>query len=339
MSERPSPAAVLAAEIAAVASLGTSLVGRAEALLEPLRAVLEFDAACITMLDAEGRRQPPLLWRGYPSAVVEHLHSTDFFVSVQRLGFSRNRSPLRLADMPVPPGELRGWAEFMAPAGFGEGIGIPLHTADGRYLGVLSTHTEDRKPVRGEIRDLLGDLAPLIAYAVDPLRTITALAALVTDAVAGVMLTRTGATAPLPGLPRNRLLDRGSPVVTEAAACYADGDSRATFLTPTVAPDPPGYLRATMLACPDQSPYDLEAVVMLRPPGDLHHLSHREMTVLGLFIAGRTECQAAARLRTSVRAVRAALEHARVKLGAPTNAAAIMRAADLGLYLPPTQRC
>ncbi|OJF09961.1 hypothetical protein BG844_34745 [Couchioplanes caeruleus subsp. caeruleus] len=326
---------MLTAQIAAVAGLSAGVAERAEALLEPLRGVMSFDAACVTLLEADRRRQPPLICHGYPSAVVEHLHSADFLLSVERLGLDRSDRPMRVMDLPVPPLELPGWATYMAPAGFGEGIGIPLRTSDGRYLGILATHTRSRTPVDDETRNLLARIAPVIAHAIDPLRTITALAALITDAIAGVMLTRSGATAPVPGLPGHGLLTPGSSVLAEAAACYADGDSRATFLTPTRYPDPPGYLRVIMLACPDQPPYDLDAVVMLRPPGNLHRLSHQEMSVLGMLVAGWSEPHSAARLHISTRALRSALEHARTKLGAPSNAAAVVRAADRGLYLPP----
>ncbi|MEV4703098.1 GAF domain-containing protein [Actinoplanes sp. NPDC049316] len=335
MPSRSSVDAMVTAQIAAIAGLSTGIADRAEAVLEHLRLVMNFDAACVTLLEADGRRQPPLLCQGYPATVVEHLHSADFLASVESLGLNRNRTPLRVADLQVPGAELATWAEFMTPAGFHEGIGIPLHSPDRRYLGVLATHTCDRTPVSDDTRDLLADLAPLIARAVDPLRTITALASLVTDAIAGVVLTRSGATAPLHGLPGHRLLASGSPVVAEAAACYADGDSRAAFLTPAQPPDPSGYLRVTMLACPHPS-HDLNAVVVLRPPGNLHHLSHREMTILGMLIAGWTPARSANHLGMSLRAVHTALEHARVKLGEASTAAAIMRAADLGLYLPPT---
>jgi DNA-binding CsgD family transcriptional regulator len=334
---RTSVNAILTAQITAIAGLSTGIVERAEALLDPLRLVMNFDAACITLLEADRRRQPPLLCRGYPTTVVEHLHSACFLADVESLGLNRNRTPLRVADLQVPSAELAIWTELMIPAGFREGIGIPLHTPDGRYLGVLATHTGDHTPASDDTRDLLADLAPLIARAVDPLRTITAVASLVTDAIAGVVLTRSGATAPLHGLPGHRLLTCGSPVLAEAAACYADGDSRAAFLAPTRPPDPPGYLRATMLACPHPS-HDLNAVVMLRPPGNLHHLSHHEMTILGMLIAGWTTAQSANHLGISLHAVHTALEHARTKLGAASTAAAIMRAADLGLYLPPTAR-
>ncbi|GGQ48640.1 GAF domain-containing protein [Couchioplanes azureus] len=334
MSQRSSVAVLLTAQIAAVAGLSAGVAERAEALLEPLRGIMTFDAACVTLLESDRRRQPPLIHHGYPAKVVEHLHSTDFLLGVERLGLDRSRSPMRVMDMP-DPAETPGWADLMVPAGFGEGIGVPLHTTDGRYLGILATHTRSRTPVDDATRSLLARLAPVIAHAVDPLRTITALAALVNDAVAGVVLTRSGATAPLPGLPGHRLLAPGSSVLAEAAACYADGDSRATFLAPTRYPDPPGYLRVTMLACPDQPPYDLNAIVMLRPPGNLHRLSHREMSVLGMLVAGWSELHSAARLHISPHALRSALEQARAKLGAPSDAAAVMRAADRGIYLPP----
>ncbi|MEV4640612.1 LuxR C-terminal-related transcriptional regulator [Actinoplanes sp. NPDC049548] len=335
MRDRASPATPLAAEISTIALRATGLAERAEAVLRALRPVMAIDAACVTLLRPDRRRQPPLVSFGYPGPVVEHLATPDFLGSVEQLGLHRYRLPLRVMDLPQPAAEIPGWADYMAPAGFGEGIGVPLHTADGRYLGVLATHTYSRTPVSDATRELLAGLAPLIAHALDPMRTVSALAGLVGDALAGVVLTQDDTLAPVPGLPGHRLLTRGSPVLAEVAACYTDGDSQATFHVPQSRQEPARYLRATMLACPDQPPHHVSAVVVLRPPDDLHQLDRREMTVLGLLVAGWPTAQIAARLRVSVLSVHAILDQVRSKLGTRSTAAAVMRAADRGLYLPP----
>lgn len=328
--------AALRAEISTIASRGTCLAERAEALLEVLRHIIAVDAACVTLLRPDGSRQPPLYARGYSQALEDHLATPEFLANVELVGLRRNRTPLRVVDLPAPTAATSAWARFMAPAGFCEGIGIPLHTGDGRYLGVLAAHSDDPTPVGDDIRDLVAGLAPLLAYALDPMRTVSALTGLVTDAVAGVVLTQDDTVEPLPGLPGHRLLARGSPVLAEAAACYADGDSQATFLVPRSWKDPDRYWRTTMLACSDRPPHHASAVVVLRPPDDLLGLGHRELTVLGLLIAGWPTAHIAARLQVSVLTVYAYLDEARGKLGARTTAAAVMRAADRGLYLPAT---
>ncbi|MFI7601703.1 response regulator transcription factor [Actinoplanes sp. NPDC049681] len=331
----PDPAA-LKAEISAIASGAASLAARAEALVESLRPVMIIDAACVTLLRPDRSRQPPLYVYGYPEALEEHLATPQFLANAERLGLTRDRTPLRVMDIPAPSLEMSAWGRYMAPAGFCEGVGIPLHTFDGRYLGVLAAHTYRPTPIGDDTRDLLAGLAPLLAHALDPMRSVCALTGLVTDAVAGVVLTQDDTVETLPGMPGHRLLTRGSAVLAEAAACYADGDSQATFLIPRSEKDPGRYWRTTMLACPDQPPHHVSALVVLRPPDDLLHLGHRELTVLGLLIAGWPTAQIAARLRVSVLSVYATLEEAKGKLGARTTAAAVMRAADRGLYLPAT---
>jgi hypothetical protein len=61
-------------------------------------------------------------------------------------------------------------------------------------------------------------LAPTIAYAVDPLRSPAVLARLVQGMTAASVLTTSGATLPLPGLPAHPLLEANSAVLAAAVA-------------------------------------------------------------------------------------------------------------------------
>ncbi|ROP28346.1 LuxR C-terminal-related transcriptional regulator [Couchioplanes caeruleus] len=337
MSSRVACGDRVVAEVAQIAAMPAGITARAEAVLAPLHRLIRFDAARIALLDSQRRRQPALSSHGYDEKIQQYLQGPETIRELELLGLERDRTPLRMKDLTICPSALTVWREQLHPAGFREGIAVPLVTADGRYLGLFGANTVSATPLSDAARDLLQRLAPLIAHAVDPMRSITTLAALVGDAVAGVVLTHTGDTVAVPGLPGHRLLTPGAPVPTEAATCYADGDTRAAFLTPSRQTHAaPGYLKATMLACPDQSPHDLTAIVLLSPPGDLHRLSHREMTVLGMLITGFAPAQVIARLGITAATMRTALEHARIKLGAPSCEAAVMRAADRGLYLPPT---
>ncbi len=336
MSRRCADEKHVVAEVAEIAEMPGTGITRAEALLAPLHRLTRFDAARIALLDGARRHHPTLATRGYDDTIKQFLEGPEAIQDLELAGLLRSRRPLRMKDLSVRPSQLTTWSTYLLPAGFREGVALPLITADGRYLGVFGAATATARPLGDSACDLLQRLGPLIAHAVDPMRTVAALTSLVTDAVAGVVLTRAGEAVSLPGLSGHRLLTPGSPVLTEAAVCYADGDSRAEFLTPEPqGRTAPGYLKVTMLACPDEPPHDLTAVVVLRPPGDLRRLSHREMTMLGMVITGFTTARMAAELRISAVAVRAALEQARIKLGAPSCEAAVMRAADHGLYLPP----
>ncbi|MFI7601426.1 LuxR C-terminal-related transcriptional regulator [Actinoplanes sp. NPDC049681] len=335
MSAISPPAQRLISEVNTIGSRPGPIAARAEEVLDVLHRLTHFDAARIALFDVPRRRQTSLAGRGYPERAREYLAGPAAVREAERLGLHRDPPPMRIKDLPVPAQESRLWAEYLYPAGLREGVIVPLVTSDGRYLGFCTTLSADAEPVDDATYAVLSRLRRPIAHALDPMRTVAGLAALVDDAIAGVVLTHRGDTIALPGLPGHRLLAAGSPILAEARTSYDEGDTRATFLTPTGAAKPPGYLRVTMLACPDQPPYELTAVVLLRPAGDLRHLCHREMTILGLLISGCAVTEIAVRLGIPVRSVRTALDQARMKLGAGSSAAAVMRAADHGLYLPP----
>lgn len=335
MSPISPPALRVISEMDAIGAHRSPIAARAEEVLDVVHRLTHFDAARIALFDAPRRRQTNVAGRGYPERARQYIAGPGAVRDVELLGLHRDPPPMRIRDLPVPAQEIPLWAEYLYPAGFREGVIFPLVTSDGRYLGFCTALSADAEPADDATCALLGRLRRPIAHALDPMRTVGALTALVDDAIAGVVLTHRGDTIALPGLPGHRLLAPRSPILAEARACYDEGDTRAVFLTATGASKPPGYLRVTMLACPDQPPHELTAVVLLRPAGDLHHLCHREMTILGLLISGCAVTEIGARLGIPTPSVRAALDQARMKLGAGSSAAAVMRAADHGLYLPP----
>ncbi|MFI7599162.1 hypothetical protein [Actinoplanes sp. NPDC049681] len=327
----------LAAEIAAIAIAADSLTARAQALLEPLHRLMPFDAAWISLLDPERHRQPPLIRHGYDARVQQYLDGAQYMDDLEQFGMHGSHTPMRIKDLPAPPCEIAGWATYFLPAGFGEGVSVPLTTPDGRYLGLFAATTETRTAPSDDVRDQLARLAPLIAHAVDPMRALTALAALVTAATAGVVLTRGGNTATLTGLPEHPLLRCGSAVVAEAIACLQKGDQLAEFLTGREGPE--GYLKVTVLGCPQPPAAYLRAVVLLAPPGDLHGLTHRDLCILGMLIAGWPHQRIAATQQVALHTLITTIDEIRAKLGAPTRDAAVIRAADQGLHLPPPATC
>jgi DNA-binding CsgD family transcriptional regulator len=337
MNGHPSPAQDLVAEVTAIAVAPGPVTARAQALLEPLHRLVHHDAAWISLLDPERRVQPPLVRHGYDARVRHCLDSPAVVDDMERIGMHRHRPPMRIKDLPVPPAELATWADYLQPAGFGEGIAVPLTMPDGRYLGLFAAHTATSTPPTDTVRDQLAVLAPLIAYAIDPMRTLTAMANLVTTATAGIVLTRGGNTQPLTGLPGHRLLTPGSAVLDEATEGLHAGDRHAVFLTTEQSRDESRrYLKATVLACPTVPPGHLIAVILLAPAGDLHGLTHRDLRILGMLLADWAYPRITAHLRLPRHALLTTVDDIRTKLGASTRAAAVIRAADQGLYLPPT---
>jgi DNA-binding CsgD family transcriptional regulator len=322
-------------EIADVAAAPGSAVARAEALLEPLQRVIHFDACFLGLLHPELRELVPLVKRGYDDRVAAHVGGAESMADIELLGMQREGPPMRGCDCPVPLDRLHSWAEFLAPAGFREGIGVGLFTPDGRHVGGIGLHTHSPVPVSDADRDLLGALAPLIAHAIDPLRSISAVARAVGDAVAGVVVTHGGTALPLPGLPGHPLLVAGSRVLRVAVEQLADRGIHATFLSPgATRPRPDRYLRVTVMTVPPDSPCPFAAVVMVSPSGDLHALTHRELEVLGLLVEGWPNQAMAVELAITERTVAAHLEHILAKLSLPSRTAAAVSALRLGLFVP-----
>lgn len=340
MNLTPEQRRAILTEVAAIATTAAATITeRARAVLTPLRRLVPFDAAWIALLDPERRQQVPLVRLGYDAKVQEYLDSTQHVDDVERTNFHRYAQPMRVKDFPIPAGELPVWAEHLRPAGFGEGIAVSLRSGDGRYVGVLTMNTETTTPVPNTSRDLLGALAPLLAYAVDPMRTITPMVDVITTAIAGTILTHAGNTEPLPGLPDDPLLRAGSAALLEAATLHASGIGFATFLIPDHRRDDPhGYQRVTMMACPTQPRHHLAAIVLLSPTEVPHNLTRRQLTMLGMLIDGWEPQRIGTALQLSPRTVIDIIEQIRATLGAPTREATIIRAAGQGLYLPLTHQ-
>lgn len=300
---RPASAGHIANEVAQIAANTDRPAERGAALLEPLHGLLSFDGAWLALVD-----------------------------EIEQLGMTRSHTPLRVADFTMHASELRSWAECLLPAGFREGLGMCLFSADGRHLGFLGLFTASPTVPSDGARDLLAALGPALARAIDPLRSVAAAAQLVHAATAAVILTRRGDVQAVPGLPDHSALRLGSPVLA-AAREMLDGP-QTSFLLPASA-EPGGYLRVTVLAVPDDAPRHLTAIVVLSPCGDLQALTGRELEVLGLLIAGCHNAQAALLLAVTRRTIATHIEHILIKLDADTRALAAVRAQRRGLYIPP----
>src|SRR3954454_6318864 len=179
-------------EVANIAASPGPIGERAAALLEPLRRVIPFEAASICLIHSENRGFVSLVSRGYNEACRAYLISPAVFDEAVLVGLDRPRAPMRLQDMPLPWGEVRGWADYMWPAGFREGLAAGLFAADGRQIGLLTLNTESARHPTSAARDLVGLLSPLIGAAVDPMRSLAVVAGLVGDATAGIVMTRAG---------------------------------------------------------------------------------------------------------------------------------------------------
>ncbi|MBW6434258.1 LuxR C-terminal-related transcriptional regulator [Actinoplanes hulinensis] len=323
----------ITAEIVRIAAMPGGARQRAEALIDSLRPLLRHDAAWLSLLDPEGRRQQPITAPGHTGRLQRHLAGREFMAVLERVGLHRARRPMRVFESPVPAEELPSWVDYFRPDGFAEGVALPLVTTDGRYLGLLGAHAGSPDPLCDDLCDLLATLAPLIAHAVDPLRTLTALAGMVHGATAGVVLTRAGRTELLPGMPGPDAFGVEPPALHLVGALLAPGRSIARFMVPSTDPER-GLVQVTALACPPEPPGHHRALVLLGPPPETYGLTRREMQVLGLLVEGRSNAAIAGALRITPRTAIGHLEHIMAKMGAESRTAAAVRADRQGLYVP-----
>jgi DNA-binding CsgD family transcriptional regulator len=238
----------------------------------------------------------------------------------------------------VPIAELPTWADCLIPAGFQEGLGVPLCEPGGPYLGMLSLLFADREPPSTSLRGHLGELTPLIARGVSPMRSLLATARLVPGATSGVVLLNDGASHPLPGLDGHPLLGNGSPVVDVARKTLLRGQVYRSFLWPEDGDSgATGHSRITVLAATDVPAFVL-GTLLVSPKADCDALTPRELEVLGMLVEGHSNQQIARRLSIALRTVAAHVEHILHKLEVPTRTLAAVRAEREGCHVPPIGR-
>jgi DNA-binding CsgD family transcriptional regulator len=329
---RTTAALPIALEVARIAATAGSTAERAEALLEPLHRLFPFDGVWLAVREDRRRGHRALISRGWDERVTEFLDGPTVMDEIEQLGMDRSIRAMRVADLPLPPEEIVSWGEYLLPAGFREGIGVSLFSSDGRNVGFLSLLTCDRAAPSDDVKEILIDLAPILSQAIDPVRSLAAAVRLVRDATAGVLLTRSGDVAPIPGLPRHQLLTSGSSVVTVAQRMSPN--AHTSFLVP-YAYTVDRHLRITVLAVPEEASTSYTAILTISPCGDLKALTRRELEILGLMIAGWPNLRIARSLRITVRTVASHVDHILVKLATHCRALAAVRAQRDGLYIPP----
>lgn len=155
------------------------------------------------------------------------------------------------------------------------------------------------------------------------------------EAYAGILLLDPDGPHPLPGLPGDPLLVRGSPLLSMIGGLLEMVEPHTAFLWPR--PDEPSrdeHVRVTHLALAG-SAGGLSGLVLLSPAGHHHGLTARELEVLGAIIDGCTNAQIADRLTVASRTVATHIEHILAKLGSPSRTHAAVLAQREGLYVPP----
>jgi hypothetical protein len=321
-----------------LADVGTQAAGldqRAEQVLEVLGRVLPFDSGWIALRDPERRRHVPLATTGHADPLRRYFESPGADAELEHLGLNGARRPVLASELPLPLPEIAAWGEHLLPAGFRGGVAVPLFASTGRHVGFLSLLSEDpARPSRAD-RQLLAAVTRVIADGLDRTQEIATTAGLVGSADAGVVLTGGGDALPLPGLPGDRLLTPGSPVLAVAVQELSAGGPYTSFLAPSADPDGVRLARVTALDCTVPDLDHLSAAVLLSGPGDLRGLTLLDLRLLGHLVAGATVPALAATLHLDRRATTEALRRVQAALDAPGVTAAATRALRSGLRIPP----
>jgi DNA-binding CsgD family transcriptional regulator len=254
---------------------------------------------------------------------------------IDATGTNRSRPPLSPSDLPYAKQELQTWSECLMPAGYHEALAVALYGSDRRHIGFLALLSEDRQPPSPQARRVLQTLAPLLADAVDPMRSLLPAARLVRGATAGVVLRADGATQDLPGLTDHELFQPTSDVLCLAQQALSARRLHTAFLWPMGgAHAPHGHVQITVLAATADVPAVLTGMVLVSPPRNLRGLTARELQILGLLIVGQTNAEIAYTLTVASRTVAAHIEHILHKMDAATRTLAAVRAEREGLYTP-----
>lgn len=324
-----------ALEFAEIAASNEQPAARAQQMLASIHDLVPFDGAWIATAEPHGWGYSSLANIALDGTTLGHLSGPVTAHDIEIAGADRVRPPMSPSDLPYPAETLRTWAECLIPAGYREGLGVALFGPGHRLVGHLTLLSSDSTPPTDEVRRRLETLTPLVAQAVDPMRSVLAMTHLVEHAIAGVMLLGDGDTALIPGFVDDPLLAHDAPLPDAARRALAGGRLHATFLWPG-GPERAyrGYVRVTVLTGPDGLGNGSAGMVLLSPAGPLHGLTGRELEVIGLIIEGCSNADIADALVIAPRTVATHLEHILAKLDASSRTLAAIRAERSGLYVP-----
>jgi len=308
---------------------------RAQVVLDVLARHVPYDAAWLATAEPTGHAYTFQASASLARSEVGHLAGPE-------MSWDTVLTPTGLPQpCPRPSERLSSAAEFatraacLAPNDVREALAVALVDHHRRHIGVLALLYGPRRPPQGRTRRALDLLVPVVAHAVDPLLHLTTAVQLLAGAHAGAVLYPRGERGALPGLGDDALLATGSPLLAAARSALAARHPSCTFLWPRGGRHAPeGHTRVTVLADGPHSPASGLGAVVLSESGNCRGLTPRELEVLGLLVAGRSNAQIAHTLVLTPRTVATHLEHILHKLEAPTRTLAAVRADREGLYVP-----
>jgi len=322
-------------ELMEIADSGVPLLTRARSVLDTLGRHLPSDATWLALSDPGSNVHATVGSTGLEGSVLDYLDRPSVSREIQLAGLNRDQPPVSLAELPFSVDELPTWAECLVPAGFHDGLGVPLAEPGGPYVGMLTLLFSGADDRTADLRNRIAQLAPLIARGVSPMPSLLATARLVRGATCGVVLLRDGSTCALPGLGPLPTLVAESPVVGIGRDALLAGQVYESFMWPAHdRPGVTGHSRVTVLAAADV-PAFVVGTLLVTPDAECRGLTARELEVLGMIVEGHSNQQIARRLSIAARTVAAHVEHILHKLEVPTRTQAAILAEREGCHVPP----
>src|SRR3954451_15536880 len=204
------------------------LTERADELLARLRRIVPFDSAWMAHVDVLRGSYRTVCEYDLDQRVCDYLAGPSTADDIDAARANRPGPPMSPSDLPCPKEEFETWGECLVPAGYEEALAVALWGSDRRHIGYLALLSEDRPP-EPEARQVLHKLTPLLADAIDPMRSLLPAARLVQGATAGVVLRTDGAVQELSGLTNHDLLQPTSDVLRVAQHALSAKRLHTTF--------------------------------------------------------------------------------------------------------------
>lgn len=132
-----------------------------------LRRLVPYDCAVLVRWDAETQRYAPVLLDGDTAAALAYFTSEEADAELRRMGLYRLGWPMVAHRVGVMLAETMAWRDYLAPAGFRDGLGVGLFSREGRYLGLLCLLTYRPLSVTATAAALLHTVNPLLGSALD----------------------------------------------------------------------------------------------------------------------------------------------------------------------------
>lgn len=305
--------------IASIATSSAPALDRIDSVLSALRPIMPHAAAHVAAV--EYGRVETLLHDGYPDEVLSRFNSPDWMSEAQSL-----RSPPELGaesvfrQQDLPDDGNITVNEYLRPAGFQEGVTHFMTDRQGRLRAVLNLSCEKRDEASPEAREVVRLMGGALGNLVQQ-------ASLSSDHESVFVVSSNGALLHRCGLRQigaydgmtlvEQHLDRGVGFAPSLVAVAATGD---------------GTISHEMQIVPLTSFEGMAtraAIVVREARASL--LSPREVEVLRLVAAGRSNVEIAEELSIARRTVASHIEHILVRLGVGNRTAAAVLAAQSGL--------